>query len=306
MKRVTLLALTLLLAAAIALLLGCSSDKLTEPVMGDTNAPAFQLVQGLVANGSLEGVNNIVDISMSMYDSIPGVSTSPKRFANRAASGDGDVIVIDSFNYVYSTGWHVFSFWVHVADTVSGDTVDVSGIDSLEALRNDTAMQVPDTTVDEIYIRAHYDLDLRNGNLTASADDSVDIDHIDWNLTTPVTIAGKVTESASGTVTDSNVTVTFSFTNTMTAHHLVANLDGSACPDSGSLHLNSAIDISVQRDLGTSVDTLNINGNWAITAAFDNGTVKLTYSDGATFWQVTQSCSTPVASPISRWIPNLD
>ncbi len=306
MKRVILITLTLLLAAAAAFMIpGCNSSSI-EPELGDTNSPVFQLVQEFVGETSTDGVSRTLEISFELFDSIPGVSPSPKRF-NQNASLDEDVLVVDSFNYSYTNGWHIFAFWVWVADTAAGDTVNVSGIDSLQARDNGTPMQVPDSTVDELYIRCHWDVALRNTNVTGSADNSVNVVNIDWNGINPANINGAVTENLSGTVSDSEIVVDFSFTNTLTADDIVFNFATEGCPTSGSLNLNSAIDISAIRTIGASVDTLSVNGNWEINAAFSNGNITVTYYDGTTYWQTTEDCDgSPTASPIARWVPMMD
>jgi len=307
MKRLVLIALTLLAAAGLGLISGCNSSNPAETEFGDTNSIEFQLVQEVVVDNSINGVGKIVDLSWELFDSIPGVSNAPKGAGSRQALSEDDIIVVDSFNYAYSGGWHVFSFWAWVADTVEGDTADVSGIDSLQALDNDVPMQIPDTTADELYIRAHYDLGVRNTNIVGSADDSVDIKDIDWNGVLPSVIEGHVTENLNGTVSDSETVIDFDFTNTLTADSIVANLGTEDCPNSGVLELTSAIDISAIRTIGAAVDTLSINGGWEVSALFNNGDVTLTYYDGTTYWQTTEACGSSMsASPVDRWIPNMD
>ena len=305
MRKFALLALMLLLAAAALLIPGCSSTSTNPVVYGDTNSVQFQIVQNVVAENSLEGVGNIVDVSWTLYDSIPGVTTSPKSFSSRAALSD-DILVVDSFNYSYANGWHIFAFWIWAADTVTHDTVNVTGIDSLQALNNGVPMQVPDTTVDDLYIRAHYDVALRNTNIVGSSDNSLNIVNIDWTQIQPAVIDGSVSENLSGTFSDSEIVIDFNFTNTLNADSIVAVPGSEECPSSGLLSLNSSVDISAIRTIGASVDTLNVQGNWAISAAFNNGSVTVTYYDGTTYWQTTEVCGTPPASPLARWIPHVD
>ena len=304
MKKVVLVTLMLLLVAAAFLIPGCSSTS-TEPTFGDTNSVEFQIVQNVVAENSLEGVSKIVDISWELFDSIPGVNSSPKNYSGRAALSD-DILVVDSFNYSYTNGWHIFAFWVWAADTVTHDTVNVTGIDSLQALNGAVPMQIPDTSMDDLYIRAHYDVVLRNTNIVGSSDHSVNLGNIDWTGFTPIVIDGNVTENLQGTVSDSQLVVDFDFTNTLNANGIVANLGSESCPSSGTLSLNSAIDISAVRTIGAAVDSLSIQGNWAISAAFNNSSVTVTYYDGTTYWQTTETCGEPAVSPLARWIPHVD
>lgn len=306
MKRLIFLTLTLLTIVGLGLFSGCNSSYPPETELGDTNSLEFQLVQEVVVNNSINGIGKIIELSWQLFDSIPGVSTSPKGTGSRQALSEEDIIVVDSFNYAYNNNWHIFSFWATVMDTAEGDTVDLSGIDSLQVLNNGTPMQIPDSTADALYIRAHYDLGVRNTNIVGSADDAVDIDDIDWNGVLQSVIDGQVTENLSGTVSDSETVIDFDFTNVLTADSIVANLGTEDCPSSGVLGLASGIDISAIRTIGAFVDTLSINGNWVISASYNNGDVTLTYYDGTTYWQTTEPCGSPSASPVARWIPNMD
>jgi hypothetical protein len=306
MKRFTVLAgFAITIVAALAMIFGCESNP-NDPEMGNVNDPEFQLVQQFVGESSDDGIARTMEISFELFDSIPGVSSSPKSFNQRAATEE-DVLVVDSFNYAYTNGWHIFQFWVWVADTSAGDTVDVAGIDSLQALDNGTPMQIPDSTMDALYIRCHWDVALRNSNIAGSADNSINIINLDWNGINPANINGSVTENLTGTVSDSDIVVDFDISNTLTADDIVFNVFTGECPSSGALYLTSAIDISAVRTIGTSVDSLSINGVWEITAAFTGDEIMVTYYDGTTYWQTTDSCSSsPAPSPIARWVPILD
>jgi len=304
MKRLILISLALLVFAGLALITGCNS-KGTPPVeYGNVNDPEFQLVSDFVFQEALDGVGKIIDISWELFDSIPGVTPSPKLVSGPAALGE-DVLVVDSFNYSYTNGWHVFSFWAVVSDAAEGDTVDLAGIDSMQTLDNGTPMQVPDTSMDDMFLRAHYDISLRNGDFNGSSDGSVDIGNIDWTEVQPSTISGNVIDYLLGSFSDTDFVVTFEFTNQLNANSIVADLGSEDCPTSGTLSLSSAVDISAIQTIGASVDTLNISGNWVVDAEFNNGNYTVTYYDGTTYWQTTEACS-PSPSPISRWLPNLD
>ncbi len=305
MKSFAMIALMLLLAVGVSLIPGCSSTTPTNPSMGDTNSVQFQIVQNVVADNSLEGVGNVIDISWTLFDSIPGVTASPKNFNQSAALANG-IVAVDSFNYSYVNGWHIFAFWVWAADTVTYDTVSVSGIDSLQALNGTVPLQIPDSTTDALHIRAHYDVILRNTNIVGSADDSVVIDNIDWSGVNPLIIDGSLTETFTGTFADSQMVIDVNFTNTLTADSLVAIPGSEDCPSTGLLVASASIDISAVTTIGAAVDTVAIQGNWSISAAFNNGNVTMTYFDGTTYWQTTEACGTPAASPIERWVPVLD
>lgn len=306
MKRLVFLTLTLFTMAGLGLVSGCNSSNPLETEFGDTNSPEFQLVQGFVGDDATDGLGRSIDISFELFDSIPGVSTSPKQRGNYAAL-DEDVVVIDSFNYSYTNGWHIFAFWLMAADTVSGDTVDVAGIDSLQARYNGVPMQIPDSTMDELYIRCHFDVALRNSNVVGSADHSANITNIDWEGINPANINGAVTENLSGTYSDSEIVADFSFNNNLTAENIVFNISTGECPTAGLIELNSVIDISAVQTIGTSVDSIQISGNWEITGVFSGDEVTITYYDGTTYWQTTDTCGSSVSSsPVARWVPNRD
>lgn len=303
MKKLTLLSIMLVLGIGISLIVGCNSSS-PEEVLGNPNDPSFQFVDEFVASQALENVGKIIDISFLFFDSIPGVSTASKFYGQRQAMSD-ESMSVDSFTYAYANGWHSFSFWLKVVDTVDNDTVQINGTDSLRALDNGTPMQVPDSSVDELNIRCHYTFDLTSGTFTGSADYSLDMEGITSNLILPVTINASGTEILNGLEADSQVSCDFSLSNALDAIDVVTDLDGSSCPTSGSLDLTATVDISCS-GIGASNDTLDIEGEWNIGAMYDNGMVTVSYTDGTTVWQVTGPCDDPVASPMTRWTPNFD
>ncbi len=302
MKKLTILALSLVLVSALAIFLGCS-DKPTQPVLGNLNDPQFQLVEQVVGADAIDGVGKSLDLSFVFLDSIPG-SSFAKKSELRHALGIGDgIVAVDSFNYSFANGWHIFQFWAYVADTAAGDTANVSGIDSLQVLNNGAPVQVPDATVDELNIHNHFAVSVRNTNIAGTADHSVNITGITPALINPITFNGSATESASGTFTDSNVVCDFSFNNSVAATDVVFSIAGGSCPTSGTVNLSSAVDLFCTATLQTGVDTVIVQGTWTASAAFNNGNVTVTYTNGNIVWQFTEPCDGPAASPTSRWMP---
>lgn len=303
MKKLTILVLSLVLVSALAIFLGCSGSS-TEPQLGDPADPQFQAVQTVIGEDAIEGVDKTMELSFEFIDSIPGSSFVSKDSEFRQAlSGGDEVLVVDSFNYGYANGWHSFQFWAWVADTLNGDTVDIAGIDSLQVLNNGTPLQVPDSTVDELNIRTHFNVSVRNTNIAGSGDHSVNITGISPELLNPVVINGTANESASGTFTDSNVVCDFSFDNALTINDLTASVAGGTCPTSGTISLSSAVDLFCTETLQTGVDTVIVQGNWTVAATFNNTNVTVTYQNGDTFWQFSTTCDGPSASPAMRWMP---
>lgn len=303
MRKLILLSILLVLGTGIALISGCNSSG-TQQVMGDPNDPNFLFVEAIVGDQALGNVERILDISFLFVDSIPGSSFSPKNGTARQALA-GDFFEVDSFNYSYTNGWHEFAFWMKVLDSAGVDTVVVTGIDSLRALDNGTPLQVPDSTVDELNVRCHYTFDLNSGVFSGSADYGLDMTGISTDPLNPVTINASGTETLVGTAADSEVTCDFDLSNTLAANDVVAQLDGSSdCPTSGSINLTANIDISCTGQIGSSIDTVAIQGEWNIGAIFNNGTVTLSYTDGTSIWEATEPCG-PTASPFARWTPSM-
>jgi len=303
MKKLTILAVSLVLVTVLAIFLGCS-DSTTAPQMGSLADPKFQAVQMVVGEEATESVDKSLDLSFEFIDFIPGSSFVSKGSELRQAlAGGNEILVIDSFNYGYANGWHSFQFWAWVADTTSGDTVNVAGIDSLQVLNNGTPIQVPDSTVDELNIQAHFTVSVRNTNISGSSDHSLNITGITPELLNPVVINGSATESASGTFTDSNVVCDFTVGNSLASNDITTSIAGGTCPTSGSLHLTSAVDIFCTKTLQTGVDTVMVQGTWVVSAVFANNNITVTYQNGDTFWQYSTPCDVPAASPVSRWMP---
>lgn len=306
MKRFTLLFTLLSLGVFIVMLPGCSTeDTITNLIQGDTNSAEFQFVENIVGADGFEAVGLAFDFSFAIIDSIPGSTFSPKRSGSRHALGvDGEVIMFDSLSYVYDGGWHVFSFSAIIIDTFFNDSISISGIDSVQTLSNGQPMQVPDMTVDELRIRAHFDIADFDGSFTGTGDHSLTVTGITPEMLTPIVINGTATETASGTDGDSAFTCTFSFTNSLTVTDITfsdtALID---CPTSGKISLSSTVDMTCIGGLGTAVDTISVAGSWTATGVFAaDGSIAITISDGTTVWQTTEPCEQqPPAGPRSRW-----
>jgi len=306
MKRFTLLFTLLSLGIFITILPGCSTeDAITNLIQGDTNSAEFQFVENIVGAEGFEAVGLAFDFSFAVIDSIPGSTFSPKNLGSRQALGVGDeVILFDSLSYVYDGGWHVFSFSATIVDTIFNDSISISGIDSVQTLSNGQPMQVPDMTVDELRIRAHFDIVDLDGSLTGSGDHSLTVTGFTPEMLTPIVINGTATETASGTDGDSSFTCNFTFTNSLTVTNITFIDNGVvACPTAGSISLSSTVDMTCIGGLGTAVDTITVAGGWTAIGVFaSDGSIAITISDGTTVWQTTEPCEQqPPAGPRSRW-----
>ena len=306
MKRFTLLFTLLSLGALITLLPGCSTDDVvTNLIQGDTNSSEFQVVENIVGAEGFEAVGNSFDLTFELIDSIPGSTFSPKNAMSRHALGQGDeIIVFDSLSYTWDGAWHVFTFAGSVIDTIYNDTVTISGIDSVQTLSGGQSLQVPDSTLDELRIRSHFDITEVGGTFTASSVHALTVTGITVQMLTPVTINGTATETASGSDGDSTIACTFTFSNALTVTNIMFAENGQIdCPTSGSISLTATVDMTCIGDLGAGVDTITVSGVWTATGVFaSDGSVAITISDGTTVWNTTEPCDDGVqASGTSRW-----
>ena len=306
MKKFTLLFTLLSLGTFITLLPGCGSDDIVSNlIQGDTNSSEFQAVENIVGTEGFEVIGNSFYLSLEILDSIPGSTFSPKKAISRQALGVGDeIFVFSSLSYAYDGVWHVFTLAASVIDTIYNDTINISGIDSVQILSGGQTLQVPDSTLDELRIRSHLNIAEVGESFLASLDHAITVTGITVEMISPVTINGTATESATGTDGDSTLVCDFTYGNTLTATNIVFLEGGTiACPTSGSISLTANINISCIGDLGAGVDTISVSGVWTATGVYaSDGSVALTISDGTTVWNTTEPCDDGVqASGTSRW-----
>ena len=306
MKRFTLLFTLLSLGTFMTMLPGCSTDDaITNLIQGDTNSSEFQAVENIVGTEGFEVIGNSFYLSLEILDSIPGSTFSPKKAISRQALGVGDeIFVFSSLSYAYDGVWHVFTLAASVIDTIYNDTINISGIDSVQILSGGQTLQVPDSTLDELRIRSHLNIAQVGESFLASLDHAITVTGITVAMIAPVTFNGTATESATGTDGDSTLVCDFTYGNTLTATNIVFSEGGTiGCPTSGSISLTANINISCIGDLGAGVDTISVSGVWTATGVYaSDGSVALTISDGTTVWNTTEPCDDGVqASGTSRW-----
>lgn len=295
MKRFILLFTLLSLGAFMALLPGCSSDDgVSNLIQGDTNSAEYQMIENLVGAESFEGIGLAFDFSLDIMDSIPGSSFSPKKSISRQALGGGDeILVFDSLSYSYVGTWHVFAFASFLIDTVAMDTFSIVGIDSIQTVSDGMPIQVPDSTLDELRIKAHLEINFGGGLFSSSGVHDMTITGITPALVTPITINGTVTETASGSMGDTIIVCDFTFTSSLAANNVKYAKNGQIdCPTGGSVNLSSTIDITCIGDLGAGIDTVTVAGGWTATGVYAaDGSVAVTISDGTTVWNTNEACS---------------
>ena len=300
MKRFSGLICMVLTIATLSFVIGCSSGSSdNDLVAGDVNDPEFQFVSEFLDPTELEALGTGIDLAFLFWDSIPGVSAA--RAAHpRTQSLQEEGLVVEEYSYSYANGWHVFTFSLFVDEFF--DTLDMAGIDSVQFLVAGVPMQVPDSTVDGLSIRASVDVGLRSGMLSVSSDQSVDIANLSYDLLTPVTVNGTSHEEAVFVLETDSVDCSFGLTSAMTITDLVGYIEGEDCPSSGRIDVGATVDIDC---VGTDADpgVLDVNGGWNASAIYHDGMVDLSYSDGTTLWETTEQCGyAPGVPAFGSWL----
>lgn len=284
MRRFLFAGSACLLLGVVAVFSACS-DTTTNPLpAGDPADPDFQFVEDEVSDQVFDGVDLSLEFSTELVDSIPGASGI--RTGLRVHAAAYSALVFDSLNYSFINDWHVFDFWGYAVSESLEDTVDVSGVDSIQILAAGVPLQVPDSSTDQISFRAHFSAANRAGTATRDG-----VHRIDLGRTDPQTEVTNIDASAqevftfahttdSGTC-DIGVNVDF------TADNVVIDFAADDCPQSGTI----SIALALSADCSGGGLTLSVDGNWSIVGTFNGDTSNFTYSDGEHVWSGVDSCS---------------
>jgi len=299
MKRFVILVCMVLPVAAISFVIGCSSSSSdNDLVAGDVNDPEFQFVSEFLDPTELNALGTGVELAFLFWDSIPGVNAARTPHP-RPQSLQDEGVVVEEYSYSYADGWHIFTFSLFADEFF--DTLDISGVDSVRFLVAGVPMQIPDSTVDALAIRASVDVGLRSGMLTVSSDQSLDIANLTYDMLTPVTVNGTSNEEAAFELETDSVDCSFGLTSSMTITDLVGYIEGEDCPSSGRIDVGATVDIDC---VGTDANpgVLDVSGGWTASAIYHDGMVDLSYSDGTTLWETTEQCGyTPGAPAFGSW-----
>ncbi|RME27481.1 MAG: hypothetical protein D6800_05035 [Candidatus Zixiibacteriota bacterium] len=314
MKR--LLFLTAL-CASVALLVfaaGCSdSNNSTGPgQVGDTTDPGFQKATGFMQDAQADdAMDNTMELSTTLLNTqFPNWgASSPLR--GRLQSTAADTISVIVGNYSYQNGWHIFTFSATVI--VGVDTAaSLSGIDSVRVRSNGMVLNPPDSTLDELNIRAHLDTVIARGD-SATFDGSA-FHSMDLTLDQPIdpltlTINATISQSMMATVdvnsgTDSAATCDVTVSFDQNVNNVVLPMDSTGepleCPTSGSRTTTATLGVSCNAT--NSLDSLHIDGTWTVTeTVLTNGDIKIDYSDGTTTWSVTEACDPNPPMAVRGW-----
>lgn len=299
-----LLICSLLVTALLGFAIGCSNNN--DPagsnlIQGDTASGEFQLIDDLLGEVSMEAMGLAIDLSFEFLDSIPGSQGVRRHDAPRLSSGEAFVILSYQYNYT-SDGWHVFTFTGYEADSSMGDTIDIAGTDSIQVLKNNMVMQIPDSTADEIRIRNDFDISSRSGWISATNAYSIDVMGDFADSTAMVTFSGNGLETLDMTFADTSATCTFSISNSVSINNIVAPMDDGDCPTSGTITMVSTVNASCTTLAGSQTGTVDVSGTWTVTGTFKDGNVTATYSNGTTVWTVTEPCDSNAPAAIV-WRP---
>jgi len=292
MKRLVFLFVSMLLI--LGLMLSCSDDSPTNATLkpGDTTSADFQFVQDVVGNGIIDEIPVSINLSFDLLGD-QFAEASPKERANTMALLDDDnVILMDSASYSYSSGWHIFRYFVTMVDTSNNDTVAVNGTDSIQIKANGTPLQVLDTTVNELDLRNHFVYNSITDTGSGNGYHALDIAG-DLNGTGLLIINGSAIDSLQGIFSDSSASCNLHVNTNMTVNDVNIN-NGSNCPSSGNISITANMALACAGQGDSSLDSLNINGGWTVTATFLGSQVKYTYSNATTTWSATETCSETV------------
>lgn len=295
MKRFLLLLPLLAAAVIFGFVGGCSDDSgPTEPTdQGGLDNAGKAFIDSLAAENGFGSLDMTMSLTGALIDSLwPTFFNSPdgRGMPVQLAVGDDAVVFEGTFSHNWSGEWHVFSYSATIIDAYDGTTVHVVSNDSLQFLAGTTPMENPDGTVDAINVRNHAMLvvgdSLTWGKINHALNMGFDRQEIDPTMT----LNGSGSDTLHATVgnagnCDLTLTNTVNLTNVVFATGDVAG----DCPTSGSMSMSFTIDLSCT-GIETSLDTLNINGGWTITATYANGVETINFNDGTTSWSKTHEC----------------
>jgi len=292
MRRFLFAGSACLLLGVVAVFSACS-DNATDPLpAGDPADPAFQFVEDEVSDQVFDGVDLSLEFSTELVDSIPGASGI--RTGMRVDAAAYSALVFDSLNYSFINNWHLFDFWGYAVSESLEDTVNVSGVDSIQILASGVPQQVPDSSTDQISFRAHFSAANRAGTATRNGVHRIDIRRDDPQ-TEVTNLDGSVQEAITFVHTDSGSSCDIAVNVDFTADNVVIDFAADGCPQSGTI----SIALALSADCGGGGLTLSVDGNWSIVGTFSGDTSHFNYSDGQHVWSRVESCGPGGAQTIA-------
>jgi hypothetical protein len=293
MKRFLIAGLACLLLALLSLFSACSDTVTNSLPAGDPADADFQFVEDEVSDQVFDGVDLSLQFSTELVDSIPGAA--PLRPGMHVNAATYSALVFDSLSYSFTNDWHLFDFWGFAVSESLLDTVDVSGIDSIQILASGVPLQVPDESIDQISFRAHFSAANRAGTATRDGVHRIDISRTD-PLTEVTNIDGSAQEAISFVHTDTSGSCDIDVNVDFSANDVVIDFAGNDCPQSGSV----SIALALSADCTGGGLTLSIDGNWSVMGTYNGDIGNFTYSDGQNVWSGVDSCDTGGPQGIAR------
>ncbi len=293
MKRFLFLAVIAMGAMVFAFIAGCSDDETPTGggTGGDTTVAEFSFASQELSDEGLRGIDMTLTLSFDLLDSIPsgGKGRAVERnFSLQQDTTGGDVTLLNlTYTYGYSSGWHVFTFDAIALEPDSTDTIDVSGVDSIQITSGGIPQIVVPMTSDGLKIRNHFSMTTRVMHDTLSSSHSLDFTGDVLSQIGTVTINGTGSDSVVTTYSDGVTDCDLSITNNLTINNVVMDNGSDDCPTSGTLVNIATVALACQ---GSGMDSLNVDGAWTVTWTFSGTSEHISFNDGTTTWSVTREC----------------
>lgn len=292
-------ALALGLAAVAMVATGCSdSDTNSNPLTtGDNNDPDFQFVEQEVFDIAFDGIDVSLELSMLLIDSIPGAA--PTRLHHGAdAAFEGD-LVITSYDYNYTNGWHVFQVTGYIAQAFPVDTFDLEGSNSIQILADGVPQVEPDETTDGFDYDADFDVWSRASSDSISGNHSVQVRMVE-GLTFMMEINGTLLETVRFTHSDQSGSCDVNVQSSLAASGIQMDFESDGCPLEGSVTASMSYTFDCQggRD---NPWALAGSGVWTVTGRYDGVNESYTFTNGTNVWTTSEPCGDGPAASHLRW-----
>lgn len=295
MKRLLILAVSILLIPALMSVMSCSDDDDNPVTTGDPNDPSYEFYSEAV--GDLPGEANmmLLEITMDLLDWLEQAGSSQQSDRSwRAATGvtDGE---FDSIHYTYGSGWHVFYFEYTQIDTEDdfSETLQFVGYDSVRTFEDGAPVQIVDSLMDSLYARAHVAVDMANsdgeqGHIGAHHDLTAINSGIDmygqW-----VTLSLSSLDSLNLLFEDEGANCSLAVVCAATGSNLLMPVQiEDACPTSGTLSASEELGLACTG--GDNFDEASINGTWSVNYSFTDGVGTIRVTKGNVQWTVVDTC----------------
>jgi hypothetical protein len=280
--------LAVICAGIMLIAIGCSSsDNESNPLVpGNSNDANFRFIEEeVVGEQVFNGIELSLDLAGELIDSIPGAAPARNRFYAEPAIENG-TLVIESYSYTLQNNWHIFQVSGIVAVDFPVDTLNLTGIDSIQITADGVPQQVPDDFTNAFTFHAHFDVWSRSSSDSISADHQVTATLIDPAL---MNIDGDLAENIHFTHSDSVGTCDVDLANTFQASNIVLDFEGGGCPQSGFIVVTTAVAFDC-RGNQSNPWSLSLDEVWTITATFDGSNESFTFTDGTNVWTAIEPC----------------